>query len=278
MPELPEVETIVRALRDGGRGGKSICGLTIRDIRFYWKRTLSSSNPSLAEAMVQGQGIVAVSRRAKYIVLQLEVSTILIHLRMSGDIRVESSFLENGKMLPMQKYDRMVLSFTNQLRMVFTDTRKFGRVWITEHPQDILGKLGPEPLSEDFTPELLFEKFQTRKRQVKPLLMDQQFLAGMGNIYTDEALHIARLHPRQIANKLSFEKVKRLHHAIQSVLTAGIQTNGASIDWVYKGGEFQNTFGVYQRTGEDCLKCGTPIERITVGQRGTHYCPLCQRI
>jgi formamidopyrimidine-DNA glycosylase len=115
-----------------------------------------------------------------------------------------------------------------------------------------------------------------RKRQLKPLLLDQSFIAGLGNIYTDEALHLARLHPLSLSNQLAPSQSETLLMAIRSVLEEGIRHNGASIDWVYRGGDFQNHFRAYQRTGQPCLVCGTPILRITLGQRGTHFCPTCQ--
>jgi formamidopyrimidine-DNA glycosylase len=122
----------------------------------------------------------------------------------------------------------------------------------------------------------LSEKLLHSKKQIKPLLLDQSFIAGMGNIYTDEALFTAKIHPLTQANQLDEKDALRLHKAIQVVLLEGIKRNGASIDWVYRGGDFQNYFKVYQRDGEKCVNCGTTIERITVGQRGTHFCPHCQ--
>jgi formamidopyrimidine-DNA glycosylase len=133
-----------------------------------------------------------------------------------------------------------------------------------------------EPLSEEFSPEWFYSALHHRRRQLKPLLLDQSFLAGLGNIYTDEALHLAKLHPLSLSESLSKKQVNGLWHAIREVLEEGIRRNGASIDWVYRGGDFQNHFRVYGRTGEPCPVCKTPIQRITVGQRGTHFCPHCQ--
>ena len=160
----------------------------------------------------------------------------------------------------------------------FNDTRKFGRVWLLTDPQSILGRLGPEPLDEAFTAREFHTRLACRKRQLKPLLLDQTFLAGLGNIYTDEALFLAKLHPLSSSNALSQGQATRLLGTIREVLNEGILHNGASIDWVYRGGEFQNHFRVYQRTGEPCLVCGTPIERILVGQRSSHFCPVCQSV
>ncbi len=122
----------------------------------------------------------------------------------------------------------------------------------------------------------LFENLHKKKRQLKPLLLDQTFLAGLGNIYTDECLHIAKLHPLALSNSVTQKQARALHEAIQSVLREGIRRNGASIDWVYRGGDFQNHFRVYDRDGKPCPVCGTVIQKFTVGQRGTHICPKCQ--
>ena len=160
--------------------------------------------------------------------------------------------------------------------MVFNDTRKFGRVWLVEDAQSVLGGLGPEPLDESLTGSDFYRMLQKQKRQIKPLLLDQSFLAGLGNIYTDEALFQARIHPLTAACAIQKSEANELLAAIRSVLQEGIQRNGASIDWVYRGGDFQNHFQVYQRDGQPCSRCGTEIQRITVGQRGTHFCPRCQ--
>ena len=160
--------------------------------------------------------------------------------------------------------------------MVFNDTRKFGRVWLTDTPEEVLGKLGPEPFGDEFTAKWLHENLHGRHRQLKPLLLDQTFLAGLGNIYTDEALHMAKLHPLRASDSVNAKQAEGLWNAIREVLQEGIRTNGASIDWVYRGGEYQNHFRVYDRTGEPCPVCGTKIKKLVVGQRGTHICPKCQ--
>ena len=176
------------------------------------------------------------------------------------------------------KHDRLLLYLSNQKYLAFNDTRKFGRVWLTNQPGEILGKLGPEPLEKYFTAQWLFENLHQRKRSLKPLLLDQTFIAGLGNIYTDECLHIAQLHPLAASNNVTLEQAEALHKAIRAVLKEGIRRNGASIDWVYRGGDYQNHFRVYGRDGYSCPVCGTAIQKFTVGQRGTHVCPNCQRL
>ena len=161
--------------------------------------------------------------------------------------------------------------------LVFNDTRKFGRVWLTANMDAVTGRLGPEPLKSDFTPQWLYSALHKRHRQLKPLLLDQTFLAGLGNIYTDEALHKAKLHPLTLSDSVTPKQAGKLHNAIQTILREAIRRNGASFDWVYRGGEFQHHFRVYDREGKPCPVCGTTIQKLVVGQRGTHICPNCQR-
>lgn len=272
MPELPEVETIVRALQRGGRDGAPLTGKTIAGVQLLWERSLALPAPAEFLARLPGQTIQSITRRAKFILIHLDDCVLLIHLRMSGDLIVQPA----SATMPTDLHTRCIIDFTDAARLVFIDPRKFGRLWLTNDPQAVLGGLGPEPLSEGFTPQVLFQMLQRTHRQIKPLLMDQSFIAGLGNIYTDEALHTARLHPLAPASSLSERQARELWQAIRDVLNEGIHSAGASIDWVYRGGTFQNRFRVYQRTGEPCPVCGTPIERTVVGQRGTHYCPRCQ--
>jgi formamidopyrimidine-DNA glycosylase len=276
MPELPEVETIARFLREGGRNSLPILGKTLSGGQALWPRTLETPFPARFAARLKGQQISSVGRRAKFIVIKLTTDTLLIHLRMSGDLRCESAKDNTGKKVQLQPHDRLVLDFTDQTRLVFNDTRKFGRVWLLADPQTVLGQLGPEPLDPALTAETFHHMLAARRRQLKPLLLDQTFLAGLGNIYTDESLHLARLHPLTLSDSLDPAQAETLLLAIHSVLEEGIRRNGASIDWVYRGGDFQNVFRVYQRTGQPCPVCGTPIKRITVDQRSTHFCPVCQ--
>ena len=266
MPELPEVETFARALKP------ELVGQTIISADLRWARTLAIPSPSQFKKQIIGQEIVDVSRRAKYLVIYLKDYKLLIHLRMSGDL-----IIRQGK-IKAEKHDRLILHLSNQNYLAFNDTRKFGRVWLTDHPDEILGKLGPEPLEKNFTAQWLFENLHARKRSLKPLLLDQTFLAGLGNIYTDECLHIAELHPLASSNNVTKEQAVVLHKAIRAVLKEGIRRNGASIDWVYRGGDFQNYFRVYGREGEPCPVCGTNIQKLIVCQRGTHVCPNCQRL
>jgi formamidopyrimidine-DNA glycosylase len=264
MPELPEVETIVRTLRP------ALLGKIILSVDLRWPGTLAAPSPATFKKHLKGRQIESISRRAKFLDLQLSDSHLLIHLRMSGDLLVVLGGYQPAK------HDRLIVHLSEDTSLIFSDPRKFGRVWLVKDPAEIFRDLGPEPLSEGFTPDWLYAALQHHRRQLKPLLLDQTFLAGLGNIYTDEALHLAKLHPLSLSDSITKKQGKGLWQAIREVLEEGIRRNGASIDWVYRGGDFQNHFRVYGRTGELCPVCQTPIERITIGQRGTHYCPQCQ--
>lgn len=281
MPELPEVETIARKLRP------ELVGRSIIKADLLWSRTLATPTLTSFKNQIRGQEIQAVGRRAKYFVMDLSDYYLFIHLRMSGDL-----YIKEESTAP-EKHDRLILSLAPGptttypggvddgragTKLVFNDTRKFGRVWLVSDPNEVVAGLGPEPLSENFTAQMLYESLQSRHRQLKPLLLDQSFLAGLGNIYADEALHKARLHPLSRSDAVNWEQAEALWDAIREVLREGIRRNGASIDWVYRGGEFQNFFRVYGRKGQPCPVCGTLIVRLVIGQRSTHICPDCQRI
>jgi formamidopyrimidine-DNA glycosylase len=264
MPELPEVETIVRSLRP------QLIGQSILSTQVLWPGSLAGLSQKQFVSQITGQQVQDVSRRAKYIDLQLTAFHLFFHLRMSGDLAIKDAAYQP------RKHDRLVLMFSDRNQLVFNDPRKFGRVWLTAHSEDVIGSLGPEPLDPAFTPQILHMRLLERHRQIKPLLMDQTFLAGLGNIYTDEALHMSGVHPLRISDTISTREAEQLCRAIQTVLLTGIEHNGASIDWVYRGGRFQNYFRVYAREGQPCPVCGTPIQKIIVSQRGTHFCPNCQ--
>ncbi len=279
MPELPEVETFARTLQP------ELAGATIASAEVRWRRTIAMPSAPSFKRQVQGQQILGVGRRAKFLILQLTTLNLLIHLRMSGDLRVEHASFKP------QRHDRLILYLqpaskaqaatptkAAPLALVFNDTRKFGRVWLTDDVQKVTGKLGPEPLDPAFTARQLLEGLHAKRRLLKPLLLDQTFIAGLGNIYTDESLNLARLHPLRRSDSITPRQAERLLESMRSILSEGIRWNGASIDWVYRGGNFQNHFRVYDREGEPCPRCGTRIRRVIVGQRSTHFCPRCQKV
>ena len=269
MPELPEVETITKTLREGF-GPPPIPGRRIVSFSTDWPRHIAYPSFRRFSRQVRNREIIDVKRRGKYIVLPLDQGTLLVHLRMSGDLRLAPS------KDPAGRYDHTIFNLDNGWDIRFSDARKFGRVSLYPDPDVVLERLGPEPLAPDFTHDQLASMLQTRKRVLKPLLLDQSFLAGLGNIYTDEALHHAGLHPLRRSDSLTNAESARLWRSIRESLEAGIRHNGASIDWVYRGGDFQHHFRVYKREKEPCYKCNASIQRIVVGGRGTHFCPRCQ--
>ena len=273
MPELPEVETIVRSLRSGGMTGLPILDRQIRSVDLFNLKTLVFEGTAAeCESVLAGAEILSVGRRAKYILIRTGGPWILIHLRMSGDLRCEAD-----DDTPLKPHDRMVFHFTDGMRLVFNDVRKFGCIWVTDDPESVLSGLGIEPLDERFTAEWLKNGLERQKRMIKAILLDQRFIAGIGNIYADESLFDAGILPTRTGESLTEAECRRLRDSIRKTLSHAIEQNGSSFDWAYKGGHFQNEFRVYQRKGEACPRCGTAIERITVGQRGTHFCPKCQR-
>lgn len=272
MPELPEVETIARNLRKGDPNTPGIVGMTITGANVYWAKTVAEPDWPIFEKLIVGQKIKEIGRRAKYLVFKLDKDTLLIHLRMSGDLLVGPVGED------LAGHVRLSLELDGEWQLAFNNPRKFGRVWLVEEPQPLFAKLGPEPFDTSLTGKEFWERLQKRKRQIKTLLLDQGFIAGLGNIYADESLHLSRIHPLSRADRLKPHEADLLLDNIRLVLEDGIRRNGASIDWVYRGGDFQNYFRVYQQTGKPCATCATPIERIVVGQRGTHFCPTCQVI
>jgi formamidopyrimidine-DNA glycosylase len=270
MPELPEVETIAQMLRLGMQGAPPLPGRTVQAVSLRWPRQVATPSAATFRRRMKGRRIEAVKRRGKYLLMPLDEGFLLIHLKMSGDLRMVPSSE------PRHRFEHTVLHLDQEWDLRFSDARKFGKLFLVDYPERVTGKLGPEPLEPGFTAAVLGELLGRRHRALKPLLLDQTVVAGLGNIYTDEALHRARLHPLRISDTLDRAEIRRLRVGIQAALRQGLRHNGASIDWVYRGGDFQNHFRVYQRAGQPCPVCGTPIRRIVVGQRGTHYCPACQ--
>lgn len=265
MPELPEVETVVRHHREMLRGRR------ITSFDAFWQRT-SSPSPAAVRRGVVDRRIVDVTRRGKYIILSLDDgAAALIHLRMSGRLQWDA-----GGVAPMPPHTRAKFTFGKREFLYFCDARKFGRIVFTKSVATATAALGAEPLDAAFSPQSLAALLSERSRQIKPLLLDQHVIAGIGNIYADESLHAARIHPATRSNRLRAEVIERLHAAIRSVLDEAIQRNGTSFDWVYPSGEMQRHLRAYGRTGEPCDRCETPIRRIVVAQRGTHFCPTCQ--
>jgi formamidopyrimidine-DNA glycosylase len=282
MPELPEVETVARDLRG------LVTGATITGVRVSWLRTLRSQDPDAFAAGVIGRTITGTSRRAKLVVLDLDDGgAITIHLKMTGQLFVVPATA------PEDPYLRLVLELADGRELRFRDIRKFGRVGLARRDApdgDLTGELGgekgfkgfgPEPLDERFTARVFRRRIRARKGRLKPLLLDQSFVAGIGNIYADEALWSARLHPLRSAASLRPADEGRLYRSIVRILAEAVERRGSSIDdyTAPEGdGSMQERLLVYQRAGEPCPRCGRPVRRVIVGGRATHFCSWCQRL
>ena len=271
MPELPEVETIKNELLP------YIVGHGITGITLLWDGIVRQ--PSVKEfcSRLIGQRITEVTRRGKYLILGLTSNEVLIiHLKMTGSLVLQPVSAKPNK------FTRAILHLDNETQLHFRDPRKLGRMWLVEDKNAIIGKLGPEPLEASFTPQLLAQRLNNRTAPIKAILCDQTCIAGIGNMYADEALFAAKIHPLRLGKSLSPDEVKRLHRAIGQVLCAAIEDKGASVDtYLRPGGELGTAhfqFQVAHRlSGEFCPVCGTPIERITVRNRGSYFCPKCQQ-
>jgi formamidopyrimidine-DNA glycosylase len=271
MPELPEVETVVRALRN------PLVGRTFAGVVSNWPRQIVTPDDVVAfTTRLVGNTAVSVTRRGKYILIDLDGGeTLIVHLKMTGHLAV----VPGGEEPHRHVRQRFLLADGDELQ--FRDTRKFGRLYLVHDPQEIVGKLGPEPLEDGFTAVRLQELFAGRKRVLKPLLLDQTFIAGIGNIYADEALFGAKLLPTRRSDTLTAVEITRLHASIRQALQLGIDREGASISSYVKPdgtkGSMQDEVNVFRRTGFPCYTCGTLIKRIVLGGRSTHFCPSCQQ-
>jgi formamidopyrimidine-DNA glycosylase len=274
VPELPEVETIRRGL-EPFVVGRRIERAAIRD-----PRLTRPFDPDEVARQLQGERITGLDRRGKYLVVRLESGRVLlIHLRMTGNFRVAGSDPADGP------HDRAVLNLDNGSDVVYRDIRRFG-TWLLVEPHELepylAERVGDEPLGEAFRTAALASRLAGRRTPIKAALLDQRTVAGMGNIYADEALWRARIHPLRPAGELERDELRRLHRALRDALRMGIARQGATLsNYATPNGErgrMQEEFKVYGREGEPCPRCGTPIEKIRAAGRGTHYCPHCQRL
>ncbi|MDB5101067.1 MAG: DNA-(apurinic or apyrimidinic site) lyase / Formamidopyrimidine-DNA glycosylase [Cyanobacteria bacterium RYN_339] len=272
MPELPEVETVARDLA-AQANGRTITGVEWLD----WPRMIETPDEAGFRAGIAGRKILAVARRAKWVLATLEGGlTLAVHLRMSGSLVVYPADH------PIDPYTHLVLALDDGRRIFFRDVRKFGRVRLLDAAglAALDAHHGVEPLSDGFTPAVFARILAGKSTRIKPLLLDQALIAGLGNIYVDEALWHAKIHPERPAAAVQAKEAKALHGAIQEVLTKSITLGGSSFRDYRNGygqqGGNQVSFAVYQRGGEPCQRCGGLIERMVVAQRGTHVCPKCQ--
>jgi len=295
MPELPEVETYVRDL-EGLLKGRSVVRTEVR-----WSRTVAAPDAEAFVARMTGMRFVTFGRRGKYMLLGLESGeTLVVHLRMTGsftlvpatppppttDARTHRSteILITDTLNTDDPHVHLLFDLDDGSQLRFRDTRKFGRLWLVENAETVIHALGPEPWDPAFTPEAFGAALAGRRAPVKALLLDQRIVAGVGNIYADESLWQAGILPMRAAGSLSADETTRLHGAIRMVLERAIVRGGSSLgdgstNYVAPSGAqgaFQEEFAVFQRTGKPCLRCGAPIQRTVVAQRGTHYCGVCQ--
>ena len=272
MPELHEVETVVRYIRP------NIVGKTIKELvpQNNYDKVLATHPTQQFNALVAGKSIIEVERRGKYIVINLDSGFLLIHLRMTGRLLLNLTAEDQPKHLTA------IINFKDGSSLYYKDYRKFGRFYYYDTLDFINEKLGVEPLSKSFTPEWLFNNLQNSNRQLKPLLLDQGFIAGLGNIYVDEALWFAKLHPQQLGSSVNRKKSNALHSAIQRLLQTAIDNQGTTIINFYFGegkkGNFREQLQVFGRQDQNCPRCDKIIEKIRVAQRGTHFCPHCQKL
>lgn len=306
MPELPEVEHTARQLR------ATVIGTKICEVHIFWERTISHPDRPSFLSKITGQRIEGVRRRGKFLLLDLSENLFLsIHRRMTGNLlllpagwEIDSSLREidpsawstRGPTFHTQaasshlssdqslRYCRICFDFADGRRLLYTDPRKFGRIelWPRVCEEQALEGLGPEPLSEDFTAECLAQGLARRKTGIKQALLDQSVVAGVGNIYADEALFFAGVHPSRRTDSLITDEIQVLHKGIVSVLTRSIEHGGTSFndyrDLWGEAGDNYNHVSVYQQDGKPCVRCGTQIERTVIAQRSTHFCPTCQKL
>jgi len=285
MPELPEVETIARKL------AVEVQGRTITDVDVLWQRTVDRPSVAAFKDALTDTSIDRVRRRGKFLVMDLNTAqSLLVHLRMSGRFSIHPArpgrTIEAGRHAGtderVHKHARLRLRLDDERWLVYVDPRKFGRFYLVDDPQELVGDLGSEPLDPAFTGQTLHANLANRRGEIKHLLLNQHFIAGLGNIYVSEALWQAGIHPRRSAGSLSEDEAHRLHRAIRDVLAQGIRNGGTSLEdrqYTYPDGgtgNHQNHLNVYDRAGETCPRCGYMLVRIVQGQRSTYLCPVCQ--
>jgi formamidopyrimidine-DNA glycosylase len=274
VPELPEVETVRRRLEP------ALLGRRFDRVEILDSRLTRPLDPLEVAAELTGERVQAVDRRGKYLVLRFDSGrALLIHLRMTGSLL----HVPAGSAREADPYARAIVALDDGSEVVYRDVRRFG-TWLLTEPDEVEpyldARLGGEPLAPAFTTKRLAEALANRKAPVKAVILDQRRLAGVGNIYADEALWRARVHPLRPGGELDEDELRALHRGIRAALKAGIERQGATLrDYRTPdggSGRMQHEFKVYGRAGEPCERCGHPIEKIRAGGRGTWFCPHCQ--
>lgn len=269
MPELPEVETTRRGI-EPHISGHLFKGADVRQAKLRWPV------PQDLTARLKGKKLHSVQRRAKYLLLNFADEQLLIHLGMSGSLRVH-----HGKLPPAAKHDHFDLHFSGDVHLRYTDPRRFGACLFADADDALLGHLGPEPLGDAFSGAYLFQRSRKRSIAVKTFIMDQKIVVGVGNIYASESLFLAGIHPEKPAGSISLARYEKLAAVIREVLARAIEQGGTTLkDFVGgdgKPGYFQQSLHVYGRAGEKCGQCGAKIQELMLGQRNTFFCVRCQR-
>ncbi len=271
MPELPEVETVVRSIRP------LVIGKTIKAVETAanYPKVLATHSPPDFNRLIVSQNILGVRRRGKYIIMELSSGYLLIHLRMTGRLLARLGPEDKSRHITA------TIIFSDGTKLYFKDYRKFGRFYYSESLDFLEEKLGVEPLEGNFTALWLITQLKKSNRKIKPLLLDQAFIAGLGNIYVDEALWAAKIHPQTSSGRIGATKIRKLHSAIREILLLSIEQNGTTIINFAFGdnstGEFVNQLQVFDRKDRPCPRCQTSIIKIRVAQRGTYLCPKCQK-
>ncbi len=269
MPELPEVETIKNEL------APHVIGRRFSSVDIYDPKPVLRPSSKEFSDKLRGQKINGLDRRGKYLIFRLSRSGVLIiHLRMTGALLLNPEQDDH--------FVRVVFNLDDDSRLVFSDRRRLGVMWLAQDDKAIADKLGPEPLKPEFTTGILTQQLYKRKAPIKAILLDQAVVAGIGNMYADEALYAAKIHPLKKAGDLSRRELQKLHTSIVSVLKLAIDNKGASIDtYIRPGGDSgtaHDEFKVAHRKNSSCSVCGSPIKRIVVRNRGTYFCPVCQKL
>jgi len=266
LPELPEVETIKREL------APHVVGRTFTSVTVCDAKPIKQPAPDEFCRKLAGQKINSLERRGKYLIFHLSNSeALIIHLRMTGALLLNPKDPDRA---------RVIFHFDDSSQLAFTDRRRLGAIWLAEDAKTVTHRLGPEPLEAHFTTETLAKLLQKRQAPIKAMLLDQSLIAGIGNMYADEALFLAKIHPLRQANSLSRQEIQKLYQAIRQVLQKAIDSKGASVD-TYKRpdgatGTAHENFHVAHQKGKPCPKCHTPIERLPIRNRGSYHCPRCQ--
>ena len=269
MPELPEVETVTQSVK------KHLLHKSFDSLTLNWEKTLHNFSVADFNSKIKGISIKDVYRRAKYVIIDGDSFIMAVHLRMTGKLYASSSID------PSKKHISLYLKFGDKY-LIFEDTRKFGRFYLYSNMDYLDDKLGLEPLSSDFTDDWILENMKNRNRQIKALLFDQSFICGLGNIYIDEALWYAKIHPLSISSGIPAKKILMLKEGIIKVLSESIKLGGTTIrDYTYDlsyVGNYALNLNVFGRQGLECPRCSAVIIKRKVVQRGTHYCPECQKL